>query len=572
MPKSAPLSPVRRFLNLLKVDRQDILSVYLYALFNGIISLSLPLGIQAITNFITGGQSSTSWIVLVVFVVLGLAFSGVLQIMQLTVTENLQRKIFTRSSFEFAYRIPRLKLEGVSRQYVPELVNRFFDTLSVQKGLSKILIDFSSASLSVLFGLVLLSLYHPFFIMFGLVLVSIVFLIFYYTARRGLRTSLQESKYKYEVAYWLEELGRAMETFKLAGNSPLALSRTDEGVERYLGARKAHFKTLITQFINLVGFKVVIAAGLLLIGGFLVINGQMNIGQFVASEIVIILVLNSVEKLILSMETIYDVLTSVEKIGAVADLDLERHGGSTIEANGPAMGIQADNITYKFFDSPQPILNGVSLQVKPGEHHCLSGGEGSGKSFFLQVLAGLFTEFEGTLSFDGIPLGNWHIGHFRSMIGDSLTREDIFRGTVAENISVGKPGITLNDVRDAAHVVGLNRFIQTLPEGYNTELQPEGSNLPKSIRLKIMLARAITGKPRLILLEDSFNRLPKEDCERFLNHLLDGEWTAIVVSNDPNVARRFDRVTVMEHGRLVACGNFDDVINVAPWITTPQPA
>ena len=164
----------------------------------------------------------------------------------------------------------------------------------------------------------------------------ILYLIFRFTAPNGLRTSLVESKYKYEVVHWLEEIARAMETFKLAGKSQLPMTKTDEAVTDYLTARKAHFKTLVFQYINLTGFKVIVAAGLLLIGSLLVFNQQMNIGQFVASEIIIILVLASVEKLILSMETIYDVLTSIEKIGTVTDIPLEPNTGvkNDIEING----------------------------------------------------------------------------------------------------------------------------------------------------------------------------------------------------------------------------------------------
>ena len=190
---SDPITPVRRFFALLAPDRRDIFYIYFYAIFNGLVYLSLPLGIQAIINIIMGGQLSTSWVVLVVFVILGVAFSGGLQILQLTITERLQQRIFTKASFEFAYRIPRIKMEAVNKHYVPELMNRFFDTLSVQKGLPKILIDFSSATLQVVFGLFLLSLYHPYFILFGVVLVVLVYLIFRLTGKKGLDTSLRES-------------------------------------------------------------------------------------------------------------------------------------------------------------------------------------------------------------------------------------------------------------------------------------------------------------------------------------------------------------------------------------------
>lgn len=549
------ITPIRRFFNLLKVDKQDIFSIYIYALFNGMVGLSIPLGIQAIINFITVGEVSTSWIILVVIVILGIALAGVMQIMQLTITENLQQKIFTRSAFEFAYRIPRIKLAAVDDKYVPELVNRFFDTLSVQKGLSKIIMDFSTASLQILFGLILLSFYHPFFIMFSFVLLLIVYLIFKYTTPKGLRTSLKESTYKYEVAHWLEEVARTNSTFKLAGETDLPLSKTDEKVQGYLTNRKAHFKTLLMQYINLVGFKILIAAGLLIIGGLLVINQQMNIGQFVASEIIIILVLASVEKLILSMETIYDVLTAIEKIGLVTDLELEKYQGEKLDETGDGLNIKAKNLSYSInsFNNKEAILNNIEFNMSSGSSMCVAGKSGSGKSFLLQVIAGLYDDFSGSLVVNGFPIGSLCKENLRTYIGDNLSKEDIFKGTLYENISLGKSFVDMQDVKEAAQVVGLCEYVESLSEGYDTMLLSEGKNLPKNIQLKIILARSIVGNPRLILLEDNFKRLPENDKERFINHLLskDKKWTVIAVSNDQSIASKFDKVLVLEKGSQI---------------------
>ncbi len=554
MESSKLLTPIKRFFNLLKVDKQEILSVYIYALFSGIITLSIPLGIQAIISFITSGEVSSSWIVLVIFVVLGVGFTGVMQIMQLTITENLQQKIFTRAAFEFAYRIPRMKMEAIDQSYMPELVNRFFDTLSIQKGLPKILMDFSSASLQIIFGLILLSLYHPFFIMFSFVLVLIVYLIFKFTTPQGLKTSLKESNYKYEVAHWLEELARANSTFKLAGRTSLPMQRTDEKVSQYLTHRKAHFKTLLMQYINLIGFKMVIAAGLLLIGGLLVINQQMNIGQFVASEIIIILVLASVEKLILSMETIYDVLTAIEKVGSITDIPLEKDEGSPIHfEEGEAIAIKARDLSFQFKDSREKIIDNISLDIKAGEKVCISGFDGSGKSFLLQLVVGLFDSYQGAISFNNIPISSLCKEDVRSYINDSLAKEDIFKGTLLENITLGKPNILDSQIHEIIEVLGLSDFIANTESGYNTMLMPEGKNLPKSIRLKIMLARSLAGDPKLILVGDNFNHLGKKDKQQFINYLLASDKTATVlaVSNDPEIAKHFDKVLVLERGKLI---------------------
>jgi len=139
------LTPLKRLYRMLTLDKREILIIYAYAIFNGLINLTLPLGVQAIIGFVISADYSASWGLLIFIVVIGVATTGVIQILQLSLTELLQKRIFTRASFEFAYRIPRFKLEAISDFYAPELMNRFFDTLNVQKGLSKILIDFSSS-------------------------------------------------------------------------------------------------------------------------------------------------------------------------------------------------------------------------------------------------------------------------------------------------------------------------------------------------------------------------------------------------------------------------------------------
>jgi len=233
--------PFDRFWALLKPDSKDISDIYLFAIIGGVLSLGLPLGIQAIINFIQAGKVSTSWFLLVGLVVSAIGFSGYMNIAQLRITESLQQRIFARSSLEFATRIPKIQLRELLLRYAPEWTNRFFDTLTIQKGISKLLIDFTAASLQILFGLILLSFYHPFFIIFGFALLLLLVWIFRMTAKRGFVTSLQESKYKYKVANWLEEIARNRMTFKHLGSGGILLKRTDDYLQGYLKSRDAHF-------------------------------------------------------------------------------------------------------------------------------------------------------------------------------------------------------------------------------------------------------------------------------------------------------------------------------------------
>lgn len=549
------LTPMARFWRLLQPDKKEIRNVYAYAIFNGLIGLSLPLGIQAIVNLIQGGQISTSWIVLVVFVVFGVAATGILQIFQLRITENLQQKIFTRAAMEFSFRIPRIKLEALYKHHAPELMNRFFDVVSVQKGLSKILIDFSAASLQVVFGLILLSLYHPFFIVFSLALMILVYAIFRFTAKKGLDTSLKESHYKYKVAHWLEELARTAQSFKLSGGTPLPLERSDMEVSSYLQARESHFNVLVRQYSLMVVFKVIVATGLLAIGGILVMEQLMNIGQFIAAEIIILMVMSSVEKLILSLETIYDVLTALEKVGQVTDLELEVDEGENLESHCADCGLKVElkDVFFTYPTKKERVLNGINLKIEPNEKVAITGRNSSGKSTLLHVISGFYDVEEGHIAYGGFSKGNINLNSLRSVIGGSLNQEVLFEGTVLDNISIGRMNAGLENVQWALENVGLTEFVKSMPKGLNSEIEPMGKGLPRSVIQKLLLARSIAGKPKLLLIEDSLEHLDSEDRNRIAGFLFDSKrpWTLVMISTDKGILEMADRTIELEKGKVL---------------------
>ncbi|MEM8896168.1 MAG: ABC transporter ATP-binding protein, partial [Bacteroidota bacterium] len=258
----AHLKPFNRLVRLLSNEKKDILYVYIYAVIIGLVGLSLPLGIQAIVQLVSSGMLFNTVIFLIAFVLIGILVTGGLQIMQLTIVETIQRRVFTKAAFEFAFRVPRLRVENILNVHVPELMNRFFDVLTIQKGLPKLLVDLSSAVLQIVFGLILLAFYHPFFVFFGLGLVTVLVLIFYWTGPSGLRSSIMESKYKYKVVYWLEELARTVNSFKLAGNTHLPMKKADDTVNNYLKNRSTHFRILISQYSYIILFKFFVTGGM----------------------------------------------------------------------------------------------------------------------------------------------------------------------------------------------------------------------------------------------------------------------------------------------------------------------
>lgn len=551
-----PMSPWQRFIGLLELDKRDIKQIFYYAVFAGIVALSLPLGIQAIINLIQGAQLSSSWIVLVALVTLGVAFQGGLQIMQIRILENIQQKIFMRSSFEFVYRFPKIKSSELRNNYSPELANRFFDTLTVQKGLSKILIDFPAAALQIVFGIILLSFYHPFFIIYGVLLVVLIYIVFRFTAKKGLETSLEESKSKYKVAHWIQEVARSLLSFKLSGKTSLAMNRNDKLTTEYLEARENHFRILLLQFIQMIGFKILVTAGLLIIGGLLVLNQQMNIGQFVAAEIIILLVINSVEKLIKGLETFYDILTSLEKIGQIVDKELEDQQGIDPFETTQALKVELEKVSYVTPEGLQ-ILNKIDLSINQSDRILLVGPSGSGKATLLKLLSGIKLPSSGTLYVNDNSIKGIWPNRYRSQVGQVLPEQHTFEGSILENITLDDPNITRDRLNEVLKNLGLLPFIKEQPNGLQTMLYPQGQQIPHSIAKRIVLARAIVHSPKFLLLKDPLEHIEHEQAKSIIDYLTHESqpWALVVSSGNPLWKNKCSRSIQLIEGTLKTKGN-----------------
>lgn len=544
-------SPVARILNLLRLERKEITAVYFYAILNGLIQLSLPVGVQAIIGYVLGASMRASLVVLIALVVLGVLIAGIMQINQMKIIEKIQQKLFVRYSFAFAQHIPNLDLKRNDSVYLPELINRFFDVPLLQKSLSKILLDIPTAVIQILFGLLLLSFYHPAFILFGVILVTILILILKYTGGKGLETSLQKSKYKYKVAAWLEEMARVIKSTKLAKQNDLHLQKTDEQVSNYLIARNSHFKVLLFQFNVLVIFKTLITAAMLIVGTMLMVNQQLTVGQFIAAEIVILLVLNSVEKLIINLGSVYDTLTAVEKVAQLTDKPVEKNGSLQLAEANSGIKLEMKEVSFSYTDETD-ILQNISLKIEPNEKVCISGKDSSGKSTLLKLMTGSYTDFNGSLLIDDVPMGNYSLASLRAQTGVLMSQQDIFQGTLLENIALGNPSITIDAVKEYAAKTGLTDFIASLKDGYDTMLDPTGKRLARNVVHRILLVRALANKPRLLLLEEPWMNMSREHRSQILE-LLNGikNTTLVVVTNDEEYIQQCDKVIVMnENGSI----------------------
>ena len=564
---ASSLTPTQRLWRLLASERRDITYLYIYAALAGLINLSLPLGVQSVIGFVSSGAVSTSLVVLIVFIVVGTLLVGGLQVMQVYLVEFIQQRLFARISLDFALRLPRVRTEDLDGQYLPELMNRLLDAPTLQKGLATILVDFSAAALQILFGLILLSFYHPIFIAFGVLLVALLALMIRVTGPRGLDTSILESKYKYRVVAWLEDVARTVQTFRHPPRQELALARTDALVVGYLTARQSHFRVLLLQYWGFVAFKALITATLLIIGCWLLIDRQINIGQFVASEIIILLIISAVEKVLLKLDIVYDSLTSLDKIGHVLDLPMvAKEGGTLLPLPAVRAGLRAElhELSYHYPGTHRHPLTKITLTIGSGEHLGLAGYDGSGKTTLLRVLAGLLTGYTGVIAYDGLALQDLAPTSLGEHVGDNIAHQHLFEGSILDNLTLGQANIGAEDVAWALEMVGMRDDIYARPLGLNTPVGI-GTPLADSTRQKLLLARALVRRPRLLLLDNFLPGVEPAQQLRILHRMLAPEhpWTVVLASNDLRVLNLCPRLAVMREGRLVANGAFADVVQQA---------
>jgi ABC-type bacteriocin/lantibiotic exporter with double-glycine peptidase domain len=543
-------SPVKRIFKLIRLEHKEITSVYFIAIMNGLILLAIPVGIQALIGFTQTNIISASIILLIVLIVVSVFTAGVLQVKQMQVIEKIQQKIFVKYAFAISKKIPLLKLSAVDNYYLPELINRFFDIGNLQKGLSKLLLDFPFAIIQILLGLLLLAFYHPVFIAFGVMLILVIAAILYFSGTKGLQKSIEESTYKYKVAGWLEEVARIIRSAKFSKSPEFFLQKTDENVTRYLEARTGHFKILELQYKTLIGFKTVVTTAMLVVGTYLMLSQQLNVGQFIAAEIVILTIINSVEKLVSNLDSVYDVLTAVEKIEQLTDKETETGGTFILPANIKGMSVSLKETSFTFPDASIPVISNISFSVKPGEKVCIRGEEGAGKSALLRLIAGSYQDFKGAILINDIPINNYNLQSLRLKTGVVISQQDIFEGSLMENICMGFEGADIIEVQELCNKVGLSGYINTLKNGFDTLLYATGKKLPGHATKKIFLVRAMLNHPALLLLEEPWAGL-EEIHQQTIKHMLVNELkntTVFVITKDEDFARSCDLIITLKKG------------------------
>lgn len=553
--KSYDHDPGKRLRALMQLEREDLRVVVAYSIAIGLLSLVVPIAVQSLVNTVAFGSLIQPLVVLTIAVLAALGFSAVLDGFRVFVVEIIQRRIFARVSGDVAYRLLRVKAEAFDRQNGPELVNRFFDVVTVQKASALLLVDGLTLFMQTLLGMVLLALYHPLLLAFDLFLIVAVIIIVFGLGRGAVHSAIKESKAKYATAAWLQEIAGLSRTFKVGGAAQFAMDRADRLARDYLNYRRLHFRIFMRQVVGSLAMQATASAALLGVGGFLVINRQLTLGQLVAAELIVTVVVGGFSKFGKKFETFYDLLASLDKLGALIDMPLERLGGETLQHSGQPAAVSFRDVNFKL--GRRTILNHANWDIPAGATVGLTGPLGCGKTAVSELLFGLRKPDSGVLAIDDIDFRDLCLDELREQVAIASDAE-IFTGSVLENVSLGRPTVDSAQVRDALQMVGLLADVMALPEGLQTILSSSGRPLSPGQTARLALARAVAGQPRLLVLDDAFERIDEPDQRaEIADRLFDknNSWTMLCISSRPDLLRRCEYLYLLDQGGLTELAN-----------------
>lgn len=551
-------TPTARLIRLLRLERADLTVLTIYSLVVILLTLAIPLAMQSLVNTVAAGLFEQPVLVLSLLVLGGLSLAGVLQVMQMGVVESIQLRVFANTALNLSDRLVRVRMDALRGEYAPELVNRFFDVLTIQKTLSKILLDAFTASLQAFIGLLVLGFYSSTLLAVDLLIFATFVTGILVLGHGGLRTSLQESKEKYRVAEWLEDVARCHVSLKLHGSRSFLRQRADEAIIRYIQARRSHFKVTIRQLGGYFLFAAVANAGGLAAGGWQVLNGSMTLGQLVAAQIIINLILASMDKIVRKTDEFFDLLTGLDKVGHVTDLEVEREGGRPLpeRPHNSGASVVCRNVQFAYHPST-PVLTGLDLTLRPGERVSLVGASGAGKSTLAALLCGLEEPSFGSIEIDGVDVREVDLDSLRHAVAFAGYDRELFDGTLEENIRVGREHVSPEDVRWAIELAELTDEVALMPGGLRSPVVSGGLNLSRGQVQRLLIARAIADHPRLLILDEAFTGIDERIATKILDRVFDtaNGWTIIDISHEPEVVLRTAVVHVLADGAIKESGS-----------------
>lgn len=536
--------------SIIEIEKRDIWIMTIYSIAIGFLSLVIPIGIQSLVNILNFGTIFQPIIILTVLVILALSFAGVLSIMQFFLAELIQQRVFVRIASTISKRISLYQRDSFEKVHLPELSNYFLDISTIQKSLTLLLTDGMAIILQTVIGLLVLILYHPIFILFDLILIFSIWMIIRVLGQNGIETSIYESKAKYATESWMEEISQNKNSFRSKNSSEFAILKVEAHTKDYLKYRSKHYKVLFKQMIGFISIQAIGSGFLLGLGGYLVIKGEITLGQLVAAEIIVAKILDKFPKIGKYLESFYDLCASLDKINYLLDMDIEEKKKECFETNlKKPFHLQIQSLNHQ--KNETLILKNINLEIASGECVGIFGETNSGKTTLLEILYGLHIPTSGNIIFNTHRLSELDIFELRNDIA-YMAKTEIFSGTILDAVRLGNFSLNYTEIREALERVGLGEKISELKDGLNTKIYRNHYPLKRDELYKLMFARTFLTNAGLIIIDDSLKNLEMNSKEKIISELIQEKKksTILIAASNKEDLKFCDHIYSLQNGEL----------------------
>jgi len=534
----AQLTPLGRFLSLLKLESNDIWTVVLFALVSGVLGLATPLAVESLVNVVSWGTYLQPLIILALILLASLGLAGILKVLQTVVVEIIQRRQFVRIVGDLAHRFPRAKRSYLQKYYPRELANRLFDIMTIQKATAVLLLDGVSILLTTALGMILLAFYHPYLLGFNIVLLLAMISMFWVLGRGGITTSIDESIAKYKIVHWLQDVISFPGAFKINGGEEFAIEKANSLAAEYLEARESQFRVIIRQVAFAIGLQVFASTALLGLGGWLVIGGQLTLGQLVASELVVTVVVGAFAKAGKSLEKFYDLMAGIDKVGHLLDIPVDPRRGR-LSVDDEACSLEWSDLVLQRGANKRKVAAG---KLPAGSSLAITGNDLVAKSLFTESVAGLVAPTSGIVTVADMDAPQAAVAGKGRLVAVANYIE-VFQATIAENVELGRAGVGEDRVRETLKAVGLWNTVNQLRDGVTTVVKTGGFPLSKDQVARLMLALAIAARPRMVVIDGLLDNLPPTERVEVLKSMREScsPCTFVMSTGDDNIVSACDR-------------------------------
>jgi len=519
----------------LRRERKLTFAIFIYALVVGLFSLIIPFTVQELVNTFAFAVTPIMVITLIGIMAGTLFFAGAFRVLQFYATDLVERRLFVRLTLALAKLLPRFQLKS----FQPHIINQYFEAVFLKRAFSSIFVDLINFFVGAAIGMLLLVMYHPYFFIFDVILiVSIVIIAI--LGKGGLRDTLKMSDAKYAAFNWFQNVAKNLIHLKATDCSPIIEQHADLLATSYVQARKSRFRALLRQYIGTITFQVVIHTGLLGTAGWLLSQGELTLGQLVAAEVIVASLLLSLESVLKRSYVIFYFFTALHELDHLFSIPQDPpENGSEISIPQPdEVGIHIQCNKLERTLGVGQASESIPFEATSGEKWSIICPTESIRHRIALTLAGLDAFSQAVVRYNGIDVRSLATGqvcrHRGIVLGGDLT---LFEGTILDNITLRRTGIKPEDLVWALEITELESQLDELPDGLETMILGESKDLSASLRLRILLARAIITRPSLLILDGGMHELQSQIRKPLMQRLCspDCTWTLIIVTTDPNI-------------------------------------